>query len=166
MYFLSSLSYILSYFCNLSCPLLWHLIVLTWNIIHVCWALGRSILALDADSEIFMKFLGHFWMQNQTKYCQWPTFYILQILAFYDMFHSLLFNFYIDIHTWKLILLELKLKYISSNKDNISIHYTKIHYLIHVLRVCFPFCCSILHILSLPIYCFKAPIILLQGLSQ
>jgi hypothetical protein len=67
-------------------------------------------------------------------------FLILQILAFYDMFLSLFFNFYIDIQTWKLILLELRLKYRSSNKDNISIHCAILHCLIHILK---GFLCSI-----------------------
>ncbi len=62
-------------------------------------------------------------------------FLILQILAFNDMFHSLLFNFYVDIQTWKLILLELRLKYRSSYKDNISIHCVILHCLIHIVKV-------------------------------
>jgi len=45
--------YIPSYFCNLLCLLLLHLIVLTRHNIRACWALGRPILALEVDSEIF-----------------------------------------------------------------------------------------------------------------
>ncbi len=73
---------------------------------------------------------------STTKFILSSTwFLILQILAFCDMFHSLFFNFYIDIQTWKLILLELRLKYRSSNKDNISTHCAILHSLIHIVKV-------------------------------
>jgi hypothetical protein len=92
-------------------------------------------------------------------------FLILQILTFYDMLHSLLFNFYTNIQTWMSTLFELKLKYRFFDKNNINNYGAILHYLIHILRMFFVFYCSIL-ILSLLIYCFKAPIILLQRLSQ
>jgi len=64
-------------------------------------------------------------------------FFILHIFAFYDMFHSLLFNFCTYIQTWKSILLKLKLKRRSFDKDNISIRCVILKCLIHILKVFF-----------------------------
>jgi hypothetical protein len=93
-------------------------------------------------------------------------FIIFHILTLCDMLHSLLFNLCTNIQIWISILSKLKLKSGVFYRDNISTRCAILHYLIHTLKMFFAFCCSIFLILSRLIYCFQAPIILLQCLSQ